>query len=120
MSARPKDFQDGVSLKSYHKGRSYLCSAGVRSKVYWFLFVKNAEVAVHKNIPRFSKEDADSIAQSFADDSLSGELKFNDLLKTSDSKVVVPIEEFVLEKNFYKRAILIGDSFHKVYRTTRT
>jgi hypothetical protein len=30
------------------------------------------------------------------------------------SCVLVPLEEFVLKTCFYKRAILVGDSFHKV------
>lgn len=42
-------------------------------------------------------------------------MKFDDLYKKSVYSTVIPLEEFVLEKCFYKNILLTGDSFRKLH-----
>lgn len=56
----------------------------------------------------------------YASDPLWPGTRLGDLYERSMSCVLVPLEEYVLEKCYYKRAILIGDSFHKVNTNLRT
>lgn len=102
-------------FKSYHQDRSYLCATAPDNKFFFLLFVKMPEVSIFKDIPRYTKDDAKNLAAEFAGDVLFHGAKFGDICKSlrMDS-LLVPVEEYVLEKCFYKRAVLIGDSFHKV------
>lgn len=97
--------------------------------MYFFAFFKNPEPTIYRDIPRYTDEDAKDLAAVYASDPLWPGIRFGDLYERHMSCVLVPLEEYVLEKCFYKRAILIGDSFHKVciypltnmmYLTTRT
>ncbi|KAJ5377440.1 uncharacterized protein N7496_004849 [Penicillium cataractarum] len=114
ISKRVEGIPDNKSFKCYHKGRSYLCSGGQDGKFYWFVFVKNPEVTIHTTIPRYKAQDAENLAAEIADDPLFLDVTFKDLYKNRMSCVLVPLEEFVLKTCFFKRAILIGDSFHKM------
>lgn len=114
ISRRAEGIPDNASFKCFHKGRSYLSSGGQDGKIYWFVFVKNPELTIHSNIPRYTAEDAANLAAEIADDPLFHGLTFKDLYTNRLTCVLVPLEEFVLKRCFYKRAILIGDSFHKV------
>lgn len=104
-------------FKSYHKNHSYLCATAPDNKLFFLLFAKTPEVAVYQDIPRYTQEDAKRLAAEYAGDRLFRGMTFGDMCKdlTMDCNLV-PVQEFVLEKCFYKRAVLIGDSFHKVSR----
>lgn len=114
ITKRPPIVSADASFKTFHKGRSYLCTSGPDNKMYLFGFFKNDEVTIHKEIPRYTAAEADSLIAEYADDPLFQGLTFGDLCKEHTSMTLVPLEEYVLEKSFYKRAVLVGDSFHKV------
>jgi hypothetical protein len=116
ISKRLESIPDNKSFKCFHKGRSYLSSSGQDGKFYWFAFIKNPELTIHTTIPRYTAEDAENLAAEIADDPILLDITFKDLYANRMSCVLVPLEEFVLKRCFYKRAILIGDSFHKVGR----
>ncbi|KAJ5119894.1 hypothetical protein N7448_010563 [Penicillium atrosanguineum] len=101
IAKRPDGIPDATAYKSFFKGRSYLCPIGPDNKLYFFAFFKNAEMKTHLDIPRYTENEANKVAAAYAND-------------PPIQCVLVPIEEFVLEKCSYKRAVLIGDSFHKV------
>lgn len=114
ISNRPEGVPDNKSFKCYHRGRSYLTSSGKDGKLYWFAFVKNPDLTIHTSIPRYTTQDEEDLAAEIADDPLFLDITFKDLYNSRMASVLVPLEEFVLKRCFYKRAILIGDSFHKV------
>lgn len=115
ISKRPTGIPENVAFKAFHKNRSYLCSSGLENKMYFFGFFKNSEITTHRAIPRYTADDAKLIAAEYGNDAVADNLTFGDLYERQMNCVLVPLEEFVLEKCFYKRAVLIGDSFHKVY-----
>lgn len=118
ISTRPEGIPDEISYKTFFEGRSYLCPTGPDNKMYFFVFFKNSETTIHQDIPRYTEEEAKELAAVYANDTLFNGVTFGDLYERRMSSVLVPLEEFVLEKCFYKRTILIGDAFHKVSMST--
>lgn len=114
ISDRPECFPDGRGYKTYHKNRSYLYQAGRGGKLYFFAFSKNSDVTIDNEIHRYTPEDEKALVDAQWDDVLFPGFTFGDLYRKRRTAVLVPLQEYVLEKCFYKRAILIGDSFHKV------
>ncbi|KAJ5111143.1 hypothetical protein N7532_001678 [Penicillium argentinense] len=114
IGKRPEGITDYASFKCFHKGRSYLISAGPDNKLYFFAFFKNSATTTHRAIPRYTSEDANALAAKFASDPLFNGITFGQIYQRIANAVLVPLEEYVLKKCFYKRAILIGDSFHKM------
>jgi hypothetical protein len=112
------DYQDGIpnetGSKSYHKNRSYLCQSGREGKFYFFVFIKNKQKTVHQSIPRYTVEDEQAVVDEYGEDIIRPGVTFGDVYKRRRHAVLVPLHEYVLDKCFYKNAILIGDSFHKV------
>jgi len=88
--------------------------AGRAGKLYFFAFSKNPQVTIGKDIHRYTAEDEKAFVDAQRDDVLFPGLTFGDLYQKRRAAVLVPLQEYVLEKCFYKRAVLIGDSFHKV------
>ena len=101
-------------FKAYHDKRSYLYQGGPEGKVYWFFFIKNKRKTIGKGIPRYNKDDETFLANKYAGDVLARGLTFEDLYRQRQIAVLVPLEEYVLKNPFYKRLILVGDSYHKV------
>jgi hypothetical protein len=75
-------------------------------------------VTIHHSIPRYSAENTKDVVEKYAGDILLPGLTLGDLYKLRVNAVLVPVEEFVLDRCFYKRAVLIGDAFHKVSGST--
>lgn len=117
MSTRPDGTPDNITFYTFHENHSYVCLSGPEGKIYWFAFFKNDETTIHEDIPYYTSEEARELALKHVEDPLFHGLRFGDLITRQTAAVMVPVEEFVLEENFYKRAILVGDSFHKVSHT---
>jgi hypothetical protein len=107
--------KEDEGFKAFHDKRSYLYQGGQAGIVYWFFFIKNERKTVGKHIPRYSANDEKLFAEKYAADALDQNLTFNDLYQRRQTAVLVPLEEYVLKNPFYKRLIVIGDSYHKVY-----
>lgn len=114
IADRPEGTANDRGYKTYHKQRSYLYQTGREGKMYFFAFSKNPEVTIDQEIPRYTAEDQNAMAKTQGNDILFPGLTFGDLYQRRRNAVLVPLQEYVLDKCFYKRAILIGDSFHKV------
>lgn len=114
IADRPEGMGNDCGYKTYHKQRSYLYQSGREGKMYFFAFSKNPEVTIDHEIPRYTAEDANAMAKTQGNDILFPGLTFGDLYQRRRNAVLVPLQEYVLDKCFYKRVILIGDSFHKV------
>lgn len=114
ISKRPPGISSHTSFKCFHTGRSYLCASGPDDKMYFFGFFKNPKVSIYRDIPRYSASETQSLVAEYANDPLFHGVTFGEICERHTSMVLVPLEEYVLEECFYKRATLIGDSFHKV------
>lgn len=114
ISKRPDDIADDRGFKTYRKNRSYLYQSGADGKLYWFAFVKNSQKTTHKSIPRYDAQDVEKLVGDCADDILFPGFTFRDLYARRMYATLVPLEEYILDRNFFKRGILIGDAFHKV------
>lgn len=114
IAQRPDDIPKDKTYKAFFEGRSYLCPMGPDNKAYFFAFFKNPETKFHHDIPRYTEDESKELAALYANDHIFDGYTFGDIYERRMSSVLVPIEEFVLEKCSYKRAVLIGDSYHKV------
>ena len=114
ISTRPKGYPGDNSVHGFHEGRSYFFTAGADNKLYFFVFQKNPSITVYNDIPRYTQEDIDALVAECAKDALMPGVNFTEIYAQAKTAVMVPLQEFVLEKCFYKRSVLIGDSFHKV------
>lgn len=66
------------------------------------------------DIPTYSKEDKERLFAERANDQITPNLKFGDLVRNKVSSALVPLQEYVFRQWYYKRIITIGDAAHKV------
>lgn len=111
---RPQEIRETFGFKTFNQGRSYLCVTGPDDKMYYFGFFKTTDTNTLEEIPRYTADDAKKLVAEYADDVIYNGVTLGHLQARSTNLAMVPVEEYVLEKCFYKRAILIGDAFHKV------
>ncbi|PLB46223.1 FAD/NAD(P)-binding domain-containing protein [Aspergillus steynii IBT 23096] len=114
IADRDDRLPEGCGYKSYHQNRSYLCQAGRSDKLYIFAFFKNPEARTNEAIPRYASEDHEEIIRKFGKDIIFPGQRLNDLYDRCRHRALVPVEEYVLERCFYQRSVLIGDSLHKI------
>lgn len=80
------------------------------------MFKNDAKTRGH-SIPRYTEEDRERLVTMCKDDLVKPGVTFGDLYKGQIKSAVVPLEEGVLKTCFYKRMVLVGDSWHKVRET---
>ncbi|PYH90487.1 FAD/NAD(P)-binding domain-containing protein [Aspergillus ellipticus CBS 707.79] len=114
ISPKPEQHILNHTFKVYHHNASYLCADGPMGNMYWFAFFKNERQTTGRDIPRYTAEDEAALLAERGGDALFNDIKFKDLYESRSRATLVPLEEFVLEKSFHKRVVLIGDSFHKM------
>jgi hypothetical protein len=107
--------QPGASNSVFKKHESYVINGGPAGRVYWFYFYKLTQRAFGDDIPTYTKEDEDRIIKERANDNITPTLKFKTILDRRVTSVLVPLQEYVFRKWYFKRIITIGDSSHKVY-----
>jgi hypothetical protein len=120
ISDCPEDIPKETGFKSFHKNHSYLCQSGREGKFYFFAFIKNPQKTVGRSIPRYTADDERAMVDEYGEDIIRPGLTFSDIYQRRRHAVLVPLQEDVLNRCFYKRAILIGDSFYKVCSALRS
>lgn len=98
----------------FRKRQSYVINGGPEGRVYWFYFFKLTRPVYGDDIPTYSKEDEQRLLAQRENDNITPTLKFKEILEKKISSVLVPLEEYVFRKWYFKRIITIGDSAHKV------
>ena len=101
----------------YNKGHSFLLGTQPR-RCFYFVFQRVKEPWTRYNRPRYTQEDADKMAADVADMPVSETMVFGELWRKRWRGAVVDIEEGVLNRWFYGRTVLVGDTAHKVSRGT--
>jgi len=95
------------------QGRNYLYQRSTHGKIYWFAFSRNTEQG-HDNL-RYTDKDTERAISRFGEDVLQPGITLRDLYEHRTHAVLLPLEEYVLSRCYYRRIILIGDSLHKVW-----
>ncbi|KAF4966825.1 hypothetical protein FSARC_5540 [Fusarium sarcochroum] len=98
----------------YNHSFSYLVITGPGGRIYWFLFVKLPMPLFGNNIPRYTKDDEERLAQEHASDQITPEVRFGQLYEARTSSTLTPLHEHVFDKWYFNRIITIGDAAHKL------
>ncbi|KAI7779534.1 hypothetical protein LA080_000723 [Diaporthe eres] len=114
ISKRPKGMPDLTQQTCAYAGRSYLIIHAPMNRTYWFLFKAVEKTLRGKDIPKYSKEQMEDLAQEHVDDKICETVTFGALYGNRIMSTLVPLEEYVFEKWHYKRIITIGDACHKI------
>lgn len=115
ISPSPPGMADKDIFRSinYHRSCVVLTQPGAKL-CWWLAFFKNENPLYHPNIPRYTIDDHETILKSYGPDKI-GTSTLNKIYETAHYKVLVPVEEFTLEKWHFKRIVLLGDSCHKLH-----
>ena len=112
---RPEGLPENSAFRASHKNRSYLCQTDRAGNFFFFAFSKRKDdAAVSGSKQRYTSDDEKEAVAQYGNDAILPGLRFKDIYARRRLATLVPVQEYVLETCFYKRAILIGDSFHKV------
>ncbi|TDZ68370.1 FAD-dependent monooxygenase andE [Colletotrichum trifolii] len=114
ISKRPKGMHEQTQHVCSSVGRSYLVVRAPGNRTYWFLFKAVEKTLRGKEIPRYSKEDLEKLAQEHLSDPICENVTFGSLYKNRIMATLVPLEEYVFEKWHYRRIVTIGDASHKI------
>ena len=103
---------DVTSIKDF----STMVITGKDSKVYWFLFKRMDQIYTAGNIPKFTKKDAEALAERYGDVNLMPKqsVKFRDVWKNQTSYTLVATEEAEYTQWTWGRIACLGDSIHKM------
>ncbi|KAF2020082.1 FAD-binding domain-containing protein [Aaosphaeria arxii CBS 175.79] len=107
--------EPGASNSVFKKHASYIVNGGAEGRVYWFYFFKLAKRAYGEDIPSYTKEDEKKILAARENDNITPTLKFKDILDNKITSVLVPLQEYVFKRWYFKRIITIGDAAHKFH-----
>lgn len=66
------------------------------------------------NIPRYTREDADTFAESIQDTVITPDVRFGNIWKNRVSYTLVPTEEAQLKRWSWGRIACVGDGVHKM------
>ncbi|KAK5062864.1 hypothetical protein LTR84_004939 [Exophiala bonariae] len=113
ISTQTKGFTGGTFNQILGYGHSMLWSNEKSGRVFWFLFEKMDKRYKHPNIPRFTDDDAETLARRYLHIRLSETHTFADLWKNRVSFKLVALEEALHKKWTWERFVCAGDSAHK-------
>jgi hypothetical protein len=114
ISKAPEGILPDQAFKCFGEGHNHLCAAGPDGTLYWFLPFKNQQKTQGKAIPRYTEDDLNRVVALARDDIVRPGVNFGDIYDRRIRVSIVPIEEGILKHSFYKRMVLLGDSWHKV------
>ena len=113
ISTKTDGLPDGEMGVNHTPGFSTMIIGG-KGKVYWFVFKRMDKVYKVPNIPRYTKQDADTFAESIQDTPITRDVKFSDIWKNRVSYTLVPTEEAQLKRWSWGRIACVGDGVHKM------
>lgn len=97
----------------YNKGHSFLLGTQPK-RCFYFVFQRVREPWKRYNRPRYTQEDAEKMAADVANIPVSETIVFGELWRKRWRGAVIDIEEGILNRWFYGRTVLVGDTAHKV------
>lgn len=109
-------FDEGFVDNTYDKGHSFLIISGKGGRIFWFYFEK-LDKAYHygdDDFPRYTKEDAEKLAEKNLWRHCHEKLRFQDVWEQRLSYTFVPMEEALFDKWSWGRMATCGDNTHKM------
>ncbi|KAI4086322.1 MAG: hypothetical protein LQ344_007645 [Seirophora lacunosa] len=97
----------------YNKGHSFLLGTQPK-RCFYFVFQRVREPWKRYNRPRYTQEDAEKMAADVANIPVSETIVFGELWRKRWRGAVIDIEEGILNRWFYGRTVLVGDTAHKI------
>tara|TARA_R110002003_G_scaffold103_9_gene8179 strand:- start:12932 stop:13567 length:636 start_codon:yes stop_codon:yes gene_type:complete len=113
ISSDTDGVDDGAVHVNYSEGFSTMVIGG-KGKVFWFLFRRMDKVYRVPDIPRYSKQDAETFAANVQNVTITPQLKFRDIWENKQSYTLVATEEAQLDTWSWGRIACIGDCVHKM------
>ncbi|KAM3073525.1 hypothetical protein ACMFMG_004581 [Clarireedia jacksonii] len=108
----------GVEPGSIHvimgKDQSYSVFTGP-GKLHWLLYVRNPQMMYGKNVPRYSVEDEQRLAEQHFGDPINEYTTFGDVYNSRIVSGMTPLHEYQWKRWYFERIITIGDACHKVH-----
>ena len=95
-------------------GHSQLVISGPGNRIYWFFFSRLPETKYGKDIPRSNQEMEAEFVDKYKHAPITKTLTFGQLYAKRLITTLTPLHEYVHEKWFFKRILMMGDSAHKV------
>ena len=106
----------GHEVSAVHNDRYSFLISSQPDKTFWFVFMKVDKPYSAYKRPRYTDEDAEKAAATFAEYPLSEFKVFGELWKRRWRCTMVDIEEGVQDVWHFGRTVLVGDAAHKVKR----
>ncbi|CAO2653295.1 Nn.00g027060.m01.CDS01 [Neocucurbitaria sp. VM-36] len=134
ISTRTTGLVDGEMEVNHTPGFSMMVIGG-KGKIYWFVFKRMDKICMLKHhpsipchdssirpaegykvpdIPRYTKEDANTFAESIQDAIITPDVKFRDIWRNRVSYTLVPTEEAQFKRWSWGRIACVGDGVHKM------
>ncbi|KAJ5579532.1 uncharacterized protein N7459_005517 [Penicillium hispanicum] len=114
ISRAPKAWRQDEALQNFRQGRCYLIGGGPDEMLYWVVMFQNGHKTQGQSIPRYTREDCDRFAARCENDLVRPGVRFGEIYRQRRQSALVPLEEGILKRCFYKRLVLVGDSWHKM------
>ncbi|KAJ5952743.1 uncharacterized protein N7479_011156 [Penicillium vulpinum] len=113
ISKGVEGIEKGVLNSVFNEHYSYLIPSGPGDLTYWFLVRNMGKTYYGADIPRFSKEEEETLAKEHFHDQITPTLQFSALYKSKIASVYTSLPEYVYKKWHFQRTITIGDASHK-------
>ncbi|KAH8654695.1 hypothetical protein BGZ61DRAFT_541383 [Ilyonectria robusta] len=103
----------GTLHSVYNEKHSFLVGGGPGGRTYWFLVVHMGKTFHGSEIPTYSKEAEEELAEKYWDSPITPTVRFSDLYKRKVNSVYTTLPEYVYKQWHFGRSITIGDASHK-------
>lgn len=107
-------WEHGSTYTTVGTGHSQLVISGPGNRIYWFFFSRLPETKYGKDIPRSNQEMEAEFVDKYKHAPITKTLTFGQLYAKRLITTLTPLHEYVHEKWFFKRILMMGDSAHKV------
>lgn len=107
-------WEHGNTYTTVGKGHAQLVTSGPGNRIYWFFFSRLPETKYGKDAPRYNREMQTEFLKKYEHSPLTKTITFGQLNAKSLISTLTPLHEYVFEKWFFKKIIILGDSAHKV------
>ncbi|KAH8890413.1 FAD binding domain-containing protein [Thozetella sp. PMI_491] len=107
-------YPSGHVHTSLHKGHSYLSSNGPNDRIYLFIFEKLEKDVTFGTAPRYTKEDEEKFVSKYRHEVLYNDVTVGELWDGRTNSGMLPLEEFVCDRWYFGRTLILGDAAHKL------
>lgn len=116
-SAHPQ-LKPGQQITCFNDGWSILSVVGKNGRTFWFLFLKLEKEYKYNQAPRYTTDDAIAHCVRLSAHTFWKTVTFGDVWNRREIFTMTPLEEGVFQQWSCGRIVCIGDSMHKVRRTS--